>query len=315
MPLRFATLGRLARRCSPIFLVCVVAAAATACGAVQAAPGDIGGQMQFGGLTRTYLVHPPAGGVHPAALVVALHGSGGTGAGEQRLTHYDDVADANDFVVVYPDGMDRGWADGFDATRSARAGVDDEGFLTALANSLVAQYGIDPGHVFATGMSNGGFMANRLGCDRADVFAAIAPVAGTLDTDVPCQPSRPVSVMAVHGTDDPIVPFNGGAMRASAGIRQVVSAPDMAQRWRQLDGCPGVPTPSVLPDTVMNDQAERFDSPGCGQGTEVVFYQVDGAGHTWPGGLQYLPKTIVGTTSQAFDASQAGWQFFATHGR
>lgn len=313
---RFATLSRRLRRAAYALssgIVAVVVAAACA-PPVHGVPGDVDGQMQFGGLTRTYLVHLPAGGKHPVALVLALHGGGSTGAGEQRLTHYDTVSDANDFVVAYPDGIDRNWADGFDATSSARAGIDDEGFLSALATSLVAQYGIDPGRVFATGMSNGGFMANRLGCDRADVFAAIAPVSGTLDTDVPCQPSRPISVMAVHGTADPIVPFNGGAMRASDGQRQIVPAPEMAQRWRQLDDCPGTPTHSTLPD-VGGNPAQRFDSTGCAQGAEVVFYQVDGAGHTWPGGEQYLPKIIIGPTSHAFDASQAGWQFFASHGR
>jgi polyhydroxybutyrate depolymerase len=314
---RDATTGRRVRhRLSTLVGALAAAAALAACSSpVRAAPGNISGQMQIGGLTRTYLVHVPTGRAHPVALVLALHGGGGTGAGEERLTHYDDVAEANDFAVVYPDGIDRNWADGFDATRSGRAGIDDVGFLTALANSLVAQYGIDPGHVFATGMSNGGFMANRLGCDRAEVFAAIAPVAGTLDTDVPCQPSRPVSVMAVHGTSDPIVPFNGGAMRASDGQREIVAAPDMAQRWRQLDDCPNTPTHSTLPDGVGANPTQRFDSPGCAQGTEVVFYQVDGAGHTWPGGEQYLPKFVIGTTSQAFDASRAGWQFFTTHSR
>jgi polyhydroxybutyrate depolymerase len=202
------------KRLLPLTLIAVVLAG---CGArcASAAPDDQSATFDFGGLSRTYLVDAPPG--RPTGLVVNLHGGTSTGSQEERLTNFDGVADANGFVVVYPDGIDRNWADGRGASEPDRRGVDDVGFLAALAGKLQNEYGIDPGHVFATGMSNGGFMSNRLGCDRADVFAAIAPVSGTLGANVACNPSRPVAVLEVHGTADPIVPFDGGTMRGRGG--------------------------------------------------------------------------------------------------
>ncbi|WP_433208757.1 extracellular catalytic domain type 1 short-chain-length polyhydroxyalkanoate depolymerase [Nocardia sp. CA-107356] len=304
------------------FLLAIMASIAVICVAVWwprsawATPsGDQVGELQFGGLLRTYVVHAPLGGGRPSGLVVALHGGGGTGRSEAELTHYSDVADAHGFVVVYPDGVDKNWADGRGASEPDRRGIDDVGFITALADKLVHDYGIDPGRVFATGMSNGGFMANRLGCDRADVFAAIAPVAGTLGVDVACHPTRPVAVMATHGTADPIVPFNGGTMIGRGGRSDIVSATDLASRWRELDACPGAPGETVLPGGDEGTEVHQFTAAECASGTAVEFMQVDNGGHTWPGGSQYLPKAVIGATTHAFDAADAGWQFFDAHAR
>jgi polyhydroxybutyrate depolymerase len=298
------------RRRVPLFVIAVVLAG---CGARcdWAAPNDPSATFEFGGLSRTYLVHVPPG--HPAGLVVNLHGGGSNGSQQERLTNFDAIADANGFVVVYPDGVDNNWADGRGASEPDRRGIDDVGFLVALAGKLQNEHGIDPGHVFATGMSNGGFMANRLGCDRAYVFAAVAPVAGTLGDGVACNPSRPVAVLEVHGTADPLVPFDGGTMRGRGGTSDIVSAPAMAERWRTADGCQGAPAAETLPSMGDGTVVHRFASTSCAAGTAVVFYQVDDGGHTWPGGPQYLPKAIIGPTTHAFSASDAIGQFFAAH--
>jgi polyhydroxybutyrate depolymerase len=253
-------------------------------------------------------VHVPPG--HPTGLVLNLHGATSNGSQQERLTNFDAVADADGFVVAYPDGINRSWAAG-----PGKPDVDDVGFLTALADTLRTQYGIDAGHVFAMGMSNGGFMSNRLACDRADLFAAIAPVSGTLRTSVPCNPSRPVAVLEVHGTADPIVPFGGGSMIGRGGSSDVVSAPAMVQQWRTADGCSGEPAEDTLPSGGDGTVVHRFTSATCAAGTAVVFYQVDGGGHTWPDGPQYLPKAMIGPTTRAFSASEAIGQFFAAHAR
>jgi polyhydroxybutyrate depolymerase len=266
-------------------------------------------------VSRTYTVYIPVGVTHPSALVVNLHGGGGSGRDEEALTHYDAVADAHGFVVVYPDGIDKNWADGRGASPPDRNGIDDVGFLVALVGKLVHDYGIDAGHVFATGISNGAFMANRLACERADIFAAIAPVAGTLGTNVACAPSRPVAVLAAHGTTDPIVPFSGGQMHGRGGASTIVAAPTMAARWRELDGCQGDPAQDVLPDSGDGTRVHRFTAASCANGTAVVFMQIDGGGHTWPDGTQYLPKAVIGTTSHVFDSSETTWEFFAGHAR
>jgi polyhydroxybutyrate depolymerase len=269
--------------------------------------------LQFGGLTRTYLVHVPPGSPH--GLVLNLHGGGGTGAGQRGLTDFDSVADVNNLLVVYPDGYDKSWNDGRGASPASRRHVDDVGFLVALVSKLQSDYNIAPGRVFAAGMSNGGFMSNKLACDRADVFAAIASVAGTLGVAVACNPSRPVSVLDAHGTADPVVPFKGGSVRGRGGVSHSISVSTLVDKWRSVDGCQGDPTKQELPDVGDGTFVRRFDSTACADSTEVVFYQIDNGGHTWPGGKQYLPKAIIGPTTRGFDASEAIAQFFLAHGR
>jgi polyhydroxybutyrate depolymerase len=278
------------------------------CGWRHASADQRSETLEFGGLSRTYAVHVPPG--HPTGLVLNLHGATSNGSQQERLTNFDAVADADGFVVAYPDGINRSWAAG-----PGKPDVDDVGFLTALADKLRTQYGIDPGHVFAMGMSNGGFMSNRLACDRADLFAAIAPVSGTLRTSVACNPSRPVAVLEVHGTADPIVPFGGGSMVGRGGSSDVVAAPAMVQRWRTADGCSGEPGEDTLPGGGDGTVVHRFTSAACAAGTAVVFYQVDGGGHTWPDGPQYLPKAMIGPTTHAFNASEAIGEFFVAHAR
>ncbi|OBK71271.1 esterase [Mycobacterium sp. 1274761.0] len=263
-------------------------------GEASATPAiNTAGMLSFAGMQRSYEVHVPAGVAHPAGLVINLHGAGQTGSVQAAVTNYNAVADRFGFAVVYPDGIDLSWADGRGASMPDRQGVDDVGFLAALADRLTHDYGIAPGHVFATGMSAGAFMATRLACERADVVAAIAPVAGSLGSAVPCAPSRPVSVLETHGVVDPVVPYSGGGMVGRGGPSDIVAPPAMAARWRDVDRCPGAP----VEDTV-GAAAHRFTSSGCADGTEVVFVAVDGGGHEWFGG-----------------ASEASAQFFAAHAR
>jgi polyhydroxybutyrate depolymerase len=264
-------------------------------------------------MDRTYTLHVPPG--DPVGLVLNLHGGGGTGNGQQRLTDFDTVADAHNLLVAYPDGYDKSWADGRGASPADRRHVDDVGFLVGLVGKLQHDYGIGAGQVFATGMSNGGFMTNRLGCERADVFAAIASVAGTLGAGMVCNPSRPVSVWEAHGTSDPLVHFNGGDVRGRGGLSRSISAVSMVDKWRTADGCQGDPSADALPSVGDGTVVHRFDSAACAASTEVVFYQIDNGGHTWPGGKQYLPKPVIGSTTRAFEASEVIAQFFLVHGR
>jgi polyhydroxybutyrate depolymerase len=254
---------------------------------------DTAGVLSFGGLDRTYQLHVPAGVDHPAGLVINLHGAGMTGAAQASMTNYNAAADRHGFAVVYPDGIDLSWADGRGASMPDRQGVDDVGFLVALADRLMHDYNVAPGRVFATGLSAGAFMATRLACQRADVIAAIAPVAGSLGSAVPCAPSRPLSVIATHGASDPVVPYNGGPMVGRGGPSDIVAPPAMAGRWRDLDQCPAAPV-----EDAVSAEVHRFTASGCADGTEVVFVRVNGGGHEWFSG-----------------ASEVSAQFFATHAR
>jgi polyhydroxybutyrate depolymerase len=272
----------------------------------SAEPLDPPGVLTFGGLQRTYVLHLPPG--PPAGLVLNLHGAGMNGGEQAALTDYNSVADRYGFVVAYPDGIDSTWADGRGASLPDRQGVDDVGFLSTMIDQLSRAYGIPPGRVFVTGMSAGGFMANRLACERADLVTAIAPVSGTLGSGFPCAPSRPVSVMAVHGTADPVVPFDGGAMNGRGGASDIVSAPALAERWRAIDGCPG----PLVADAAGSGEVQQMTAAGCAGNTEVTLVRINGGGHTWPAGRFTLPVDVVGPTSFAIDASAATAQFFAS---
>lgn len=295
-------------------LTALVAAAAiggfygTGAGAAPAS-ADPPGMLAFGGVQRTYLLHVPPG--QPAGLVINLHGAGMNGGQQAALTGYDGVADQYGFVVAYPDGIDMSWADGRGASLPDREGIDDVGFLSTLIGQLTRDYGIPPGRVFVTGMSAGAFMANRLACERADLVTASAPVAGTLGAGLPCAPSRPVSVMAVHGTADPVVPYGGGPMVGRGGPSDIVSAPAMAERWREINRCPG----PLVADPAPSAEIQEMSATGCAGGTEVVLVSITGGGHTWPAGRFSLPPDVVGPTSFAVDASGATAQFFAAQPR
>lgn len=271
--------------------LCVAACLAEGSGVRAWASPDLPGRLDFGGMVRSYSLHVPAGLERPVGLVINLHGAGAIGRDQRVATNYDAVADVHGFIVAYPDGVDFSWADGRGASQPDRQGIDDVGFITALADKLVRDFGIPPGRVYATGLSAGAFMVNRLACERADVFAAVAPVAGTLGANVECAPSRPVAVLATHGTADTVVPFAGGGMVGRGGASTIVSAVELVARWRQIDGCQDVPV--VDAPTVA---VQRTASLACASGTAVVLNQIDGGGHIWPGG-----------------ASEVSGQFFAGH--
>jgi polyhydroxybutyrate depolymerase len=301
-----------------LLLAVLLLASGTFAACSRVATGDSSGagsrnvdqSLTFDGMKRTYHVHltPAYDGQHSLPLVLALHGLGGDGLGMAALTHLNTVADAQQFIAVYPDGLNRRWS-----YSKALDGVDDVGFLVALVQQLEKDYKIDQQRVYVTGISNGGGMVEILACTHADLFAAFGDVAATLSPTLAslCHPSRPIPYLMIHGTDDPLVPYNGG--KDFSGV-ELLSAPESAQTWSNLDGCNPTPATSDLPDKVNDStHVQRATYSGCQQGSEVVFYTVQGGGHAWPGGLQYLPVKTVGKSSNQMDASQVIWEFFQKH--
>ncbi len=274
-------------------------------------------ELQSGGLRRTYSVHVPPSysGASPTPLVIAFHGHGGTGEGQEKLSHLSEAADGKGFIVAYPDGIEHGWNDG---RQSAPMNVDDVGFTRDLVAAIESRYNINRSRVFATGMSNGGFFCYRLACDAPDIFAAIAPVSALMGEDLANQntSTTPVSVLIIEGSSDPFVPWQGGAVAGGAGGRgNALSAADTVTFWVRLDGCSTTPTSETLPDTAPSDGTPvKRDAYGGGRdGTEVELYTVEGGGHAWPGGWAYLGQRVIGRTSRDIDASTIILDFFAAH--
>lgn len=287
-----------------------------------AAAHDFSGVLIHGGLRRDYIVHVGIS-CHskvPAPLVIVLHGGGGTGEGMVKLTGFNTIADREGFVVVYPNGIDRHWNDGrgVEWYRAHTQDVDDVGFISALIDELSQKLNIDANRVYATGISNGGMMSYRLGCELSDRTAAIASVAASLAVNKVKEwsPSRPMPVLIIAGTADPLVPWDGGDVRfGERTFGTVVSVPDTVKFWVEKNGCVTRLAARRLPDSDPADgtAVRREAYSGCRGGAEVVLYAVEGGGHTWPGGLQYLPEKMIGKTSREFNASEVIWQFFKAH--
>lgn len=281
----------------------------------------------FGGLERTYLLHiPPSHDkTKPLPLVIALHGGGGTGKNMVTLTlgGFDKLSDEKSFIVVYPDGIEKHWNDGRNEEetryRTHKENIDDVGFIAALIDNLIKKLNIDPKRVYITGISNGAMMSYRLACDLTEKIAAIAPVAGNIPQDIysSCSPSRPLSVLAINGVNDPLVPFAGGNITGPFGFKKlgkVLSTSDTIKFWVAHNHCSSsrvTQEPDKDPKDGTRVKKEVYGN--CQNGTEVILYTIEGGGHTWPGGWQYLSEKIVGKTSRDIDANEVIWDFFKNH--
>lgn len=279
--------------------------------------GDRQGTIRHGNLTRTYLLHVPPShsGTRPTPLVLVFHGGYGTGRGVADSTGFNAVSDRVGFIVAYPHGTDRHWNDGRGTMLPDQQNVDDVGFVSALIADLMQTLAVDPKRVYATGISNGGIFSHRLACELSEKIAAIAPVAGAIaEKFAPrCAPRQAVSVVAIHGTEDLFVLWNGGDVRGRIGGK-VLSVPETMARWVRLNGCPTAPQIVREPDRDLADGTRvRREAYGpCPNGIDVVLYAVEGGGHTWPGGPRgRLPST--GRVSRDITATEIIWEFFEKH--
>lgn len=277
-------------------------------------PGTTLAMLTHGGAMRSFRVHVPPGHRNdaPSAVVVMLHGGGGSGRQfEQASSRMDAVADREGFVAVYPDGSGvlRTWNGGGCCGYAVENDVDDVGFITALLDHLEGALCVDQDRIFASGMSNGAIMAHRLACELSDRIAAIAPVAGT-DLTRGCAPVRVVPVLQIHGTADGHVPWDGGQGCGPANV-PFTSVPETMERWRMRDGCTGATTSYFAEG---DGTCEAYG--GCAAGSDVVLCSIEGGGHSWPGGEP--PADLVecpgnGPQSATFHASDAIWRFFSSH--
>jgi polyhydroxybutyrate depolymerase len=268
-------------------------------GAQACAPHKAGNTsivLRSGGLRRTALIHvPPAAarGIRPLPLVLAFHGARGSGAWMEDYTGLSRVSDKGGFFVAYPDAY--GKAAVWNIAGASGRTPDDVAFGRDLLTQLEQRLCVDAGRTFATGVSNGGGMAARLGCELSDRLLAIAPVAGGYSSLPACHPSRPVSVLEIHDTDDPVVPYKGRGPQGSGSV------PRYVRGWAQRNGCPvrsGITRPNrrVL---------RRYWAP-CVNGVTVEQLIVAEGGHEWPGALAGRPGRPA-----TINANGQVWRFFA----
>jgi polyhydroxybutyrate depolymerase len=268
-----------------------------------------------GGHRRTVIVHVPAGysGSAKVPLVLNMHGSGSTALEQEEFTGMDTTADADGFIVGYPqglipDGTGFDWNVPGEPLISGAAvpphAANDVVFLTKLVGILEHKYCIDPTRVYATGFSGGARTASQLACDASSTFAAVAPVSG-LRHPKPCPTNRPVPIISFHGTADPIDPYNGHGQ-----AYWTYSVPSAAMDWADQDGCSSKATTSQPDPGVM---LTKYGA--CKRRTSVELYSITGEGHEWPGGphLGRRLTEVLGPQSNAVDANNTMWSFFEAH--
>lgn len=269
--------------------------------------GTTTGTIRHDGLERSYRLFVPAGarGDSNLALVVALHGGLGTGDQFAENSRFEDTAETEGFVVVFPNGVDRTWNAGACCGGARRKDIDDVGFLAALIEHLGATLPVSRERVFVTGHSNGAMMAFRFACERSDMVAAAAPVAGSLEVPV-CAPATGVDLLAIHGDSDRNHPIEGGdGTRSISGV-SYVSMEESMRRWTAGFDCMGAPS------TASDGALTTTTWSGCAGETTASLVVIAGADHPWPGGVMPSRTTALqGVPSQELDATRAVWEFFA----
>jgi len=263
------------------------------------------GSLEFGGQKRFYFVYLPKNysNSREFPLVIYLHSYGASAEGELNYTMLHQVADTNNFVMVFPSGK-YNWNSGIgDLDDYAPPDLDDVGFIKELIELLSNTYSLDLDRVYATGYSNGGFMSYKLACELSDQIAAIAPVGGGLavSTFESCDPKRPIPIMHIHGTGDAYIPIEG--------LPGMLSIEETMNYWIEFNECNEMAM-ELIEDSELTDNStvEMNAYTECNGGSEIIFYKVIDGGHTWPGaGYAGYP---AGNTNQDINASLEIWNFF-----
>ena len=269
------------------------------------------------GEERTYFIYVPRSyRGRPVPLVVYFHGGGGSGDGEAKAGRWPEMAERGDFIAVFPNGTSRfsneggTWNAGSDQPSgyAEEHNVDDIAFVRALLQAVEQSYAIDRHRIYASGMSKGAIFTYHVACAMPEVFAAIAPVAGTL-TNSSCNLSQPVALLHIHGTDDQNVPFEGGRGSYTRSGAEYPPAMRGIEFWRAENRC------NTKPEQVSKgEDTSCWRFSGCSSGATVGYCLVEGGGHAWPGQKPMRWQKLLGVkVTQNFDATSAIWDFFSQH--
>lgn len=267
---------------------------------------------------RTFRVYAPANlpKDRPAPLVLVFHGGGSNARQMERHVRFDELADREGFIAVYPDAWKRNWNDGRgDADIPAQAEqVDDIAFVKAILEKVSAEFRVDGKRIYATGISNGGVFCHKLAVAMPDRIAAIAPVVGGMAPVVAdcAAAGPPVAVFIIQGTADPLVPYGGGEVARTRG--RIIDTVAAAKLWAGRNGCLAE-TSSLDPDVFAEDGCRVRRREWTGGAAPVRLWTILGGGHTWPNGVQYVPAVWIGTVCRDFDGTEAIWDFFSRQSR
>jgi len=309
---------------------------------------------------RSFMVRLPKGydATKHYPVVILLHGMSQDADDMERLTRFDELADKDGIIAVYPIAMHGRWNVGVRPQESQRpmgmgpgrrrgggggypggggggypggggqrqgqdrqtqdpsedrraAPTDDIAFFNQMLDQMGTKFSVDPSRIYAAGLSEGGFMSLRVGCALSDRIAAVAALGAAMPKTMICVPTRPVPLVMINGTSDPIVPYGGGTEHNRN--LSVISVEDSAKAWARIDRCAEKPDKSKLSPQAKGGTETKVDTyNGCQHDAQVVLYSVKGAGNTWPGGEQYEAEKAIGKTAQDVNADELIWSFFVT---
>jgi polyhydroxybutyrate depolymerase len=258
--------------------------------------------------------------------ILNFHGAGSNAQQQERYSAMDAAADRAGYLAVYPNGTGRGtraltWNAGGCCAWAERNRIDDVGFTRALLDDLATRIRVDRARVYATGISNGGMMAFRLGVEAADLIAAIAPVEGALM--VAAAPTREVPLMLFNSVDDRYVPYEGragllGGLAQASRYPRVPGVDEEVARWRGFDGCPpaaqaGPELKGASGSADAGNTATRYEWGPCRGGSRIVLWKLSGSGHVWPGASRSV--FFLGRGTRVIDANDQMWLFFRDFSR
>ena len=290
------------------------------------APGKHSFDLTLNGLARNFLVHIPSGynGSEALPLVLVFHGAGGDAERAAGITGWNTKADLEKFFVAYPNGLPpnierppsflrnpQRWNAGSKRGATSDPGADDVGFSSTIIDTVGKNYNLDSTRVYATGFSNGAAMCWRLGVELSNRIAAIGPVAGYLAIQDP-HPEKVVPAIVIACLNDPLIPIDGGIVKDiwSRQERNRPSVREVVKQYAALCGC------SPEPSSTQEDDGVTKIVYGPGKnGAEVVFYTIADAGHSYPGGREFLSERIVGKPTDKLKATHEIWEFFKTRSR
>ena len=265
------------------------------------------GSLESNGETRRYLLYVPESydASVPTPLVICIHGFAQWPAHQLQISGWTALADQHGFIVVCPmgTGFPLRWR-AYGPPGSENDPMLEVNFISALIDQLSRQYNIDPAHIYANGLSNGGGMSFALACMLSERIAAVGMVGGAyLLPWEQCHPARSVPAVVFHGTADPIVPYQGGP--SGRFDLPFPAIPEWVDGLARHNGC--TEETIALP---ASGEVSGVQYSDCA--AEVVFYTIADGGHSWPGG-EPIPEWIAGHTTMDIDATQVMWEFFTQH--
>lgn len=273
------------------------------------------GTLPHDGLERSYVFSLPAAASDKSPLVLLLHGALGTGETTWHYTEFPLLAKREGFILIAPDGIDKVWNDGREATLYGRKSkADDVGFLLALIDKAIADYHADPRRIYLSGISNGGMMSYRLLCEHHTRFAAVAPVIATLPLARAerCPAEAVVPIQITLATADPILPWAGG-VSDKTGVA-MVSGAETFDYFARRAGCQSS-TSTILPNKTDKDGSTITEISAVGCKAAVQMLRVDGGGHQWINGRDgWFVRQIIGRANRDADGAELVWSFFKAAG-